>query len=384
MIAKIDLIQPTFSQYGVQHHFTQGMHAALRQLGVKSRLLDINEADRFCDIMRQDPPDCTLSFNGLLPDEQGRLVCDITGIPHVSYLIDSLASYFLHLTRSPLSILTCIDRTAVDFFHGIGFDKVLFMPHAVESSLHAAASSPRAYDAVMISSCIDYEEISAGWKRAYAPSLCLALEEAARMILTDSTMPTYMAVTNMIDKQMRQTADFDARQIDLLTMLDEVEMFARGKDRVQLLQNIKTTPVHVFGSGNWHKYLGSQANICLHPAVSFEQALGIMQQSKIVLNSCPTIKKGLHERLLAGIACGALVISSENTYLQTQFAEGISIAFYRYGKWQAANDCLVNYLDNETKRRQVVVAGQQIVKSFHTWEHRAAELLKALPPLLVG
>lgn len=381
MIKRIDIIRSCRSQYKVQHHFTTCLHSALLKLGIESRLFDINEADKFIETMRHDPPDCTLSINGLLPDEQGLIACDITHIPHVSYLIDALGNYFVHLIRSPYSIITCIDRATVDFFNDFGFKRALFMPHAVESSLYADADSLRPYEVVMLASCIDYERISLLWKDKFPPWFCMDLEEGVQMALENDTLSSSQVFEKVLTK-LRYATGIDPSSLDIYALLHDFDMYVRGRDRIELLQNIDTAQVHVFGAANWSKYLGHKSNIIIHPPISFTEAHEIMKQSKIVLNSCPTIKNGLHERLLAGIACGALVISSENTCLRAQFAEGISIAFYRYAEWQAVNACIGDYLADEPKRRQVVLAGQQIVKNTHTWELRAAELVNALSPLL--
>src|SRR5262249_27595060 len=157
----------------------------------------------------EDPPNCTLSFNGLFPDQQGRLLFDRIQIPHVSYLIDSLGSYFLHLTHSPYSILACIDRSTIDFFKGLGFERLLFSPHAVESSLHEDASAPRKYEATMLASCIDYEEIRRSWNNKYPPLICIDMEEAAELIITDPSLPTYQALTQVLDKQTRMGTGFN-------------------------------------------------------------------------------------------------------------------------------------------------------------------------------
>jgi spore maturation protein CgeB len=107
-----------------------------------------------------------------------------------------------------------------------------------------------------------------------------------------------------------------------------------------------------------------------------------MKHSQIVLNSCPWISYGGHERIFSGLACGALVITNENPFLHEEFKDGESIAFYQHGRWDKANHRVNEYLENVAKRNQVVKKGREIVMSRHTWDHRAAKLLKELPALL--
>src|SRR6516162_3155093 len=103
---KIDVFMPPLSQYSVLHHFTKKLHEALVQQGIVSRLLEAkhNDPGPFLDALLKDPPDCTLSFNGLLPDNQGRFFSDMIRIPHVACLVDSPTN-FLTLVRSPYSVI---------------------------------------------------------------------------------------------------------------------------------------------------------------------------------------------------------------------------------------------------------------------------------------
>ena len=163
-------------------------------------------------------------------------------------------------------------------------------------------------------------------------------------------------------------------------------MYIRGKDRVELVKAIDEAKVDIFGSAEsltgWKKYLGKKRNIAIHDPVPFEQAIDIMKHSKIVLNSCPWIKNGAHERLFTALACGALPITNENIYLREQFQDGKSIVFYRPNHWDKANHRINEYLANSAKREQVAEHGRNIVMKAHTWDNRAAELIKELPPIL--
>lgn len=378
---------PPLSQYGVLHHFTRMMHEALQRCGIKCRLLEAKKKDPrpFLEALFQDPPDCTLSFNGLLPDEEGRFFCDMIRIPHVACLVDSPNS-FLPLIRTPYSIITCADRSSVDFFQGIGFSNALFMPHAVERTLVPEPGSKREYDVVMLSSCIDFEETRSSWKQKYSPALCEAMEEAVDLTLSDQVTPYYLAFVQALDKQVNRQSGIDPQTINLVAVLDEIEMVIRGKDRVELIKAIKDAKVDIFGSAEslkgWKKYLGNKRNVTVHDPVPFEQALAIMKHSKIILNSCPWIKNGAHERIFSGLACGALVITNENVYMREQFQDGESIVFYQHGKWDKANHRVNEYLENRPKREQVAESGRKIVMKAHTWDHRAAQLIRELIPLI--
>lgn len=383
MIKKIYLFMPPSSQYGVLHHFTKKLCEALTRLGINCKLLqaEYDNPKPFLTEIFQDPPDCTLSFNGLLPDAEGRFFCDMIQIPHVACLVDS-PNHFFPLIKSPYSIITCVDRFSCDFFKGMNFNNVLFMPHGVEKHLTAPnTDEQRPYDVVFLGSCIDYEAIRERWKDSYPDVICEVLEEAAELSLSDQTTSYVQAFVSALDRKISGSG-LDPQKIEFISILDDLEQYIRGLDRIELLKSIKDAKVQIFGSGNWKKYLGDRKNFVIHDSLPYERALEIMKHTKILLNSCPWIKNGTHERILAGLACGALVITNENIFMREHFKDGESIVFYRFTERNKVNDMINLYLKDETLRENIVRRGRDIVMREHTWDQRAATLLKELPPIL--
>ncbi len=387
MIERIDVFMPPRSQYQVLHHFTQSLAAALTRTGVSCRVLEAqrDQPQLFIDELLRNKPECTLSFNGLLPDEEGRFFCNLIRIPHVACLVDA-PQHYLALIRSPYSVITCVDRFYCDFFQGLNFQNSLFMPHGVDKELIIPPTplDERPFEALMLASFIDYEQVRKTWKKTFETALCKALEEAAEIILSERDIPCVQALALALDRQTRSPMGLDPAKIDFVMALDQLEDYVNGRDRVDLLKGIKDAQVHVFGAGaeGWKKHLGQSRNILTHDAVSYDQALKLMRQSKVVLNSCPTIKNGAHERIFAGIASGAAVVTNDNLYMHDNFKHGDSILFYHHGRWEEINREINAYLHDEEKRLVLVKNGQKIVHEGHTWDHRAATLISELSPIL--
>lgn len=385
MLKKIDLFfsHDWKTQYSVLVHFTQKLHEAFLSLGIRSRLIDLNNPAQF-KMYSEDPPECSFSFN-VVGKKDGKFIWDTLQIPHVASLVD-LPHRFLDLTWSPYSIITCMDRSAVGFVRASGFTNVLFFPHSVESSVKTNPETPREHDVVLLSTCIDFEDVRRSWKEKFTTSLCEVMDEAAEITLSDQTTPLYQAFVQAMDSNPVRRANIDPITLNGIDIFNELEYYVRGKDRVELIKAITDAKVDVYssakGTHSWEKYVGNKSNVIIHPEVPFEEALKIMQHSKIVLNSCPTIKQGGHERIFSGLQCGALVLTSENPYLLEQFQEDASIAFYRHQHWNEVNQIIDTYLSDPSKRIEVAKKGQEIVNKFHTWEHRARQLAGELAPII--
>jgi len=387
MVKRIDLFVPYRSLYGVLNAFTEDFAEALSRQGVVCRILEADRANPqpFLDQLFQDPPDCTLSFNGLLPDEEGRFFCDLIQIPHVACLVDA-PTHFLPLASSPLTIITSVDRPSQTFFKEIDHEQTLFMPHGVDKDFKDINAS-RKYSVVMLSSCIDYEAIYESWQSSFAPPLVEALNEAVETSLHHEGISYMHAFVQAIDKQARLGKAIDPK-MNFVEALDMLERYIRGKDRVELVRSIKNAPVDVFGSDDgtkkWSDFFKDQPNVRCHHQVDYDEALQIMQQTKVLLSSCAWIKDGLHERILAGTQAGALVVCQENPYLIENFTADQSLLFYKHGAWEKLNAQVDYYLEHEQERKTRVEQGKTLVQQNHTWDHRARQLLKELNLILAN
>lgn len=372
MIERIDLLIPPAhrSGYGVLPYFTKQLGKALVRQGIRCRYLD--STPQLMQEILSDAPDYTLSFNGLLPDDSGRFLCDTIGIPHLAIIVDSPNNFF-ELAKSPLTIVTAVDKDFTAFFKRLGCKKTFFLPHAVEKDFLYEKETPRPYEVVFFGTCLDYLEREALWKERYPKGMQEVLHEALESTLADQTTSYVDAFNNAMNKRMQEHGDIDPKTFDYQELFDQLEFCVRGRDRIELIRAITEKEVHVFGvpsgSRGWDYYLdGAPKNIKFHGRVAYEEALAIMQQSQIILNSCPSIKQGCHERILAGTLAGAAVITSENPYVKDIF--GDHMGYYRHGKYESINEVLL-------KPGNVQACREHVLKG-HLWDHRAEKLLEYL------
>jgi spore maturation protein CgeB len=385
-LKKVYIFGALRSQYGVVDHFIEELNNAFNRQGVMSRIIIANKdkPHEFLDAILNDPPDCTLSFNGLLPDEEGRFLCDLIKIPHVACLTDSPV-HFLPLTKSPLTIITCVDRHFCEFFHGLSAPHVLFLPHAVANQSISFEQNQPLYDILMLNSFIDYEEIRKAWPTKYSPLVVQLLEDAAEYCLQELDINHIQSFFKTLESHLNAGKAIDHTKLDYETLLDDLEAYFGGRSRVELLQAIEDVPVHVFGSQGehmgWKKYTRKKSNIHIHPPVPFKEALQLMSQAKIVLNCTPEIKQGTHERILNGLLRSG-VLTMDSPFMREQFKDEQDILFFKPQKWHEVNRKIQTYLQDDEKRNQLMRKGSEKVLNFHTWDHRVNMLQEKLPPIL--
>ena len=380
MIKKIDLLAPPRSRYQALHYMTEQVAKSLLKAGVQCRLFDSKFAadpKRFLALILNEKPDCTLSFNGLLPDQNGLFLCDYLEIPHVAWLVDS-PQHFFPLVKSPHTILACIDRFNEQFFQMFGNVNAFFLPHAADADLTADVSAKRQFDLVMLASFIDPEALLADWQNRYPQPLVKALLDAAKMTLASPILTFIEAFSESI-KEPARTGDIDPQVLNYPEIFTTLEDYIRGVDRVETLKSLRGKKVHLFGEG-WKEFAAkSDLDLVVHEPITMQEAIEVMKETKIVLNCIPQIKQGGHERYFTSYLAGALPLTGAYPYLQKEFPEG---AFYPPAGWNQLPATVDNYLNDESLRAKVVQKGAERVRAKHTWDHRVKSLLEILPPIL--
>ncbi len=366
---RIDLFLPPSNKYGALAHMTKCFCDALNMEGAICRVLEPNSSDpkQFLHTLLSDKPDFTLSFNGLLPDDSGRFLCDMVKIPHVCLLVQP-PLHFTRLTQSPYNIIACSDRWTEELFQETGFSNTFFLPHAAEASLLTPPKSARSFDVTMLASCIDYEEIYEKLMREYPKRWRLAFEQTIEVLFQNGGGNYF----NIFMSQIGDPKEATAEGVNLLLALDALQQYVCGRDRVRLIRSLKGIKIDIFGSGDWKKYVGGQENVVIHDSVPFADGLEILKQSKIALNSSFWVTNGGHERIFAATLAGAAVVTASNPFLSA------FDTFIYYDKEENVNQAVQELLDDEEKRILSVKQAQAVALEAHTWESRAKLLLHEL------
>ena len=387
VIKKVCLVVNT-NYYESKSYFTQKLHEAFLRAGIESRIVKYGTfyTPEEMERLRQEKPDLTISFNTILPMSGGEYISDFLHIPHLSIHVDP-ALYVLPLIKSPYAIISCVDKFDCETLKKSGFNNYFFLPHAVEKEMKHNPASNRPLDVVFFGTCYDYEALRENWEKKYPRAVCRVIEDAIELNQKNLSLPFFE-----VFEEVWKLSKLDPTGIDLAELAFYVDFYVRGLDRVELLRAINDVEVHVYGSvgegfygsmvKGWEYYLAGKSNVIIHPSVLLDKTFEILKQAKVSLNSMPFFKNGSHDRIFSGLACGSLVLSTENIYIRENFLENEGVEFYRPKEWHKVNEVLSPYLKDENKRVEAVSKGQQKVLQNHTWDNRVQTILKEVPPIL--
>ncbi len=384
MLTKVDVFAPPENSYKVLQYMTEMIAEALVKQGVRTRLFDSRIASdplKFTGMVLTDRPDCTLSINGLLPDAEGNFLCDLLGIPHVA-LLHKTPQHFFSMVKSPLTILCCADQFYVRFLKLFGDTHALFLPHAADGNLQFEEGARRPIDVVMLGSYIDPEEVRQIWSVKYSSDICQILDESVELTLSRPQI-SYIEAFCECMKAPVASGRVDPKRLDYAALFNDLESYVRAVDKLEVLQAIEAAKVHVYGEGDWERFAKScKGKIIPHDPISFTEAIDVMKQSKIVLNSSPQLKYGGHERFYTAYMCGALPLSAQTPFLEQDYVSGEDAVYYQPPRWGDVNTLIDTYLNDQSKREEIVDRGRHITHEKNTWDNRIQTLLDEIPPIL--
>lgn len=382
MVKKVDFIPPYGSQYSALHYFTKKIYEAWLRAGYETRLF--KDASEALHVMRHDPPDLMMGFNGI-PREEEALFCDILKRPFLTLTVDPFYR-FIDVLTTPYSIIGCDDFSGYTALKNSNFNRTLFVPHAVEVDLAPNPLKERIYDITLLATFIDHEKRKNDWEILYPAKICQAMNRAVEKTFSDQQTSFTEATFNELNLMYLKHPELKTYSVDVYAILCDIELYIKGKERIDMLKAIHSTPIHIFGHttdvNDWKKYADSQNHLIIHEPVPYEKSLEIMQQSKIVLNCSIKNKYGAHERIFAGLAAGALVLTNENPYLAQYFSHDIDIAFYQFNQLSKVDTMIKEYLSDGSRREQIVQNGREVVMTYHTWDARVKTLESELPAIL--
>jgi glycosyltransferase involved in cell wall biosynthesis len=382
---RIDILEPLGSQYRVLHHFSRKLFEALERKGINCRYVPVENGT--IHLNWNDLPDCTIGFNVAPTSGSGEeLLCDQIATPHLAILVDS-PTWHYQLTNSPFTILACDDRSGNRFLDSIPFTRNFFLPHAVERDIAYNPHEEKIYDVTFLATNINHEQRRKAWFQLFPHEVCHAMDAAVEMVFAHPEKGFLDAFQETLHQYVPSSKDYQlSKNPDFLMLCLEVELYIKGKERVDLIRSITDADIHIFGASlgasEWKKELNDRTNVHFHPPVSFEEAFKIMRQSKILLNSSLKNKEGAHERIFMGLASGAAVVTNDCPFMREEFTDGEDIILYNPAKIESLNEQVNELLRDNAHLNSIIQSGRTRVLSKHTWDHRVDTIMEKLPKVL--
>ncbi|TWB38548.1 glycosyltransferase family protein [Nitrospirillum pindoramense] len=211
-----------------------------------------------------------------------------------------------------------------------------------------------------------------GWRGAERNFVTTLFDDAADLALSQDTL----ALEDAIDQVLatRDTCLPPASRTQLIQKSREVYQYVEAYRRHQLLVTLNRAgvPLVVYGKG-WEDRP--------FPAFdwrgegSFEQTLGLLRRTRLVLNSNNNFVAGGHERVFAAQINGAAVLSDTSRYYDRHYADGRDMLFYRWTALDTLPARVEAALAGPAGLAAIARAGFHQAATHHTWDARARHII---------
>lgn len=163
----------------------------------------------------------------------------------------------------------------------------------------------------------------------------------------------------------------------LMNGMYAVDAYVRDYFRKKALDTLlaENIPVTVMGTG-WEKYrekIGQ--NLRRERSVPFGLSFERIAKAQILLNVSPIFNRGMHDRIVAGMANGAVVLTDGNPYLEKHFANGREMCFYSLTDDRELTGQAELLLADRDLREQIAERAYREFAAHHTWRCRAEQIL---------
>lgn len=374
-LSSLYLIENTKSRFGVLRGFLDGFEKACKRHDIKTKRVSL-EAMSHHDLVQQvknDKPDATFGFNVVL-DRTAFL--DETGVPHIACITDC-ATYYFELFNIPETISCFMDEDSCKLFEGFGRKDTIFLPHAIDRDLLSKPlHNKRDLEVVMTGSYFDAEVLELVWQEFFPQDLIDVLKAAAKLALSSTSLPHFLALHQVLAEKP-EVASYINDSYGIIEISNMLERYIRAVDRTQLVEAcINHFDVHVFSSAEdmpkWTERYGSKLHV--HEECPYEKLFDLFSRSKFVLNSVPTIKHGLHERLLTSVAAGAVSVSFDTEFLEHTLPKSQSIILYKPSDMEG----LISQMKNADFGRDEKLCS--LIAQKHTWDDRVEHIMQVYRP----
>lgn len=313
------------NENGILRDVSLGFMSTAEPYGVKGHLVDLLQPDwgaKADEVIREGVL-VAIGFAGVGSqiEVHGRNFWDAIGVPFVSILSDPPA--WLPTAHKPNSNMVAL---------GYVFDEWLDIqrrfikspslcarvPNCVmPNPLHSATPwNKRSHRMVLVKTGASPDARRASWK-AYPKRLREVLEDAADEACRQGTMGLTDLLLGVLDAH---DLCLDERSDILFRVMFELDMFVRMERATRMVKALCHFPAEIIGRG-WDHIDKSKAKAKFYPATDASTLPKLTADTQFTVNSAPNVGSSVHERITAGFAARACVVSDHNAYTRANYQE---------------------------------------------------------------
>ena len=309
---------------GILRWWTEKILQSLEKHGFSHSLIDLREAnwaEKLNYRLGKGKPQFCFSFQGMgmnlrLPN--GDNIWTANAIPFFSYLGDNpYHAPHLHTATGPGMYLLYgtadFLQTYTTFLNGRAHAGVMPCGYSENIFSDRTEWAKRKHAVIYVKTGVDAEALRRQWDH-FPQKIRAILHDTAAEVLSgrDETVMTLCA-----GSFAHQQIHWGDRNEFFLSACSLVDRYARAVRAERMVHALMPHDALIVGDWSHLDRSGSKARFV--PPVKAEDLDELYADSKIVVNTLPTVRFGMHERIIAGLFAKAAVVSDSTPFLQKRF-----------------------------------------------------------------
>ena len=343
---------------GILKWWTEKILAAFAERGLSHCLIDICQGDfraRLGDRLAEGNPVFCFSFQGMGMDLRinGENFWCLNGIPFFTYLGDN--PYYmpaLHAADGPglYMLYGCLDFLQVyqRNLSGRAYATVLRYGYPENPAADRTPWRSREHAIVFVKTAVNPDSVCSEWKDLPPPIRSLLHDTTSRLLSGADETVAAICAEAFADRFIH----LGDRQELFLNTCSMVDRYVRAVRAERMVRALMRHDALIFGDWSYLDTTGARARFCAPvPATDLD---ALYADSKIVVSTSPTVRFGMHERVMAGLLAKSFVLSDTTPYLQRTLARcpaflgcDIDQPSFDGAVSQAIGDCLADPLGQE-------------------------------------
>ena len=306
---------------GIIRWWTEEILAALGRRGLSYRLIDLCEGDicsQLADCLVDGNPAFCFSFQGMGMDFclNGENYWSLNSIPFFSYLGDSpYIRPSLHASEGTglYMLYGCEDFLQIYQRHlkGRAYATVLRYGYPANPAANRTAWTQRTHDIVFVKTAVDPNAVRLDWGNLPSPLRSL-LHDAAERALTGVDETIAAVCAQAFEDRLIHFGD---RQELFLNTCSAVDKYVRAVRADRMVRAL--LPHNALIVGDWSHLDQPGARAQFTAPLPANRLNELYADSRMVVSTLPSVRYGMHERVMAGLLAKAFVLSDTTPYLQT-------------------------------------------------------------------
>lgn len=303
-------------------------------------------------------------------------VHDEWDIPLVAFMVDHPAYHEDILRAAPENTLvTFVDESHMDYFDAGDFPSrsSIFCPHGGPDPLpHLLGSAEREIDVLFIGTVPAPEETGAMLDRV---SLGHPDHRKAIAAAHDRAQGEGEDIFKAL-KAAYQATDLVSRPEDLAFLVAELDRHVSNQRRFRILEATRRHRITLCGPVA-PEAAARLAHHDLRGETRWGDALELMANAKVVLNSRVTFSRGAHERLFYALSRGAVVATEPSAFLADELENRLGMVLLPDHAGDM-DQTLEGLLADDAALDDIRRRGLEAYVQRHSWKERAARILEGL------